>query len=295
MINFFKNTIALALTIGSLEAQVPQELGTRPESITRGFDGDLFVSVMSEKEPGDAVIKRLDSEGKLTVFAGGMDEPKGIAFVGEHLVVSDLGRVWKINKKGEASILAHRHSFPKQIRFLNDVVAVPGEAAVYVTDMGSNHLMFETPGKFWALDSEEAKAIPAHGRLYKVTLDGKVTEILSGAPEMRNPNGVGIGRDGQILIGGFFTGNLLEYRNGKLEVIASGFRGADAVEQDKDGIYYISSWTQGKVWSYDRKTKKTTVVKEGLQAAADFYFDKQARKLYCPDMLEGTLHTIALP
>lgn len=40
---------------------------------------------------------------------------------------------------------------------------------------------------------------------------------------------------------------------------------------------------------------KTMVVKEGLKAAADFYFDKQARKLYCPDMLEGTLHVIALP
>ena len=40
---------------------------------------------------------------------------------------------------------------------------------------------------------------------------------------------------------------------------------------------------------------KTMVVKEGLKAAADFYFDKQARKLYCPDMLEGALHVIALP
>ena len=93
MINFFKNTIALALTIGSLEAQASQELGTRPESITKGFDGDFFVSVMGEKEPGDAVIKRMDSEGKLTVFAGGMDEPKGIAFVGEHLVVRFGSRV----------------------------------------------------------------------------------------------------------------------------------------------------------------------------------------------------------
>ena len=62
MINFFKNTIVLILTLGSLEAQVLQEIGTRPESITRGFDGDLFISVMCEREPGDAVIKRLDSE-----------------------------------------------------------------------------------------------------------------------------------------------------------------------------------------------------------------------------------------
>lgn len=269
------------------------DIGTRPESVTRGFDGDLFVTVMGEKEPGDAVIKRIAKDGTQTIFAGGMDEPKGIAFVGDHLVCSDLTRVWKIDSLGTATVLAHRHSFPETVRYLNDVAAVPGENAVYVTDMGSNHLMFGEDG-LWPLDSDEANAIPANGRVYKITLDGEIFIAVPGHLDMRNPNGVGIGKNGQILIGGFFTGKLLEYRDGTLTTIADGFRGADAVEQCVNGNYYISSWTQGKVWSFDPETKETTILHEGMQSGADFYFDREANELICPDMLAGTLTTIPL-
>ena len=49
-----------------------------------------------------------------------------------------------------------------------------------------------------------------------------------------------------LLMGDFFTGNLVSYKNGKMEIIASGFRGADAIEQDGD-MLYVSSWPLGKV------------------------------------------------
>ena len=35
-----------------------------------------------------------------------------------------------------------------------------------------------------------------------------------------------------LLMGDFFTGNIVSYKAGKMDVIASGFRGADAIEQD---------------------------------------------------------------
>jgi len=59
-------------------------------------------------------------------------------------------------------------------------------------------------------------------------------------------------------------------------------------------MYYISSWTQGKIWSYDPKSKKTTVLKEGQQSAADFFFDREARVIICPDMLAGLIYRIPL-
>jgi len=201
-------TLFSVLATASLLPAEPIQIGTRPESLTRGFDDHLFVTVMGEKEPGDAVIKRIDAEGEITTFAGGFDEPKGIAFVGETLVVSDLCRVWAIDSQGVARVLAHRGSFSHEVRYLNDVATVPGEEAVYVTDMGSNKLMFESPGKLWPLDSEEAKALPSNGRVYKITLKGEVTEVVPSHPDMRNPNGVGVGRDGTILVAGFFTGKI---------------------------------------------------------------------------------------
>ena len=46
---------------------------------------------------------------------------------------------------------------------------------------------------------------------------------------------------------GIFTGNLVSYKN-EMDIIAAGFRGADAIEQDGD-MLYVSSWPLGKVWS----------------------------------------------
>ena len=78
----------------------------RPESITRGFGGKLFVSVMNTPEtPGDGVVKVIDGE-TATDFATGLDEPKGVCFTGKFLVVTDVKRVWKIDAKGEKTELA---------------------------------------------------------------------------------------------------------------------------------------------------------------------------------------------
>lgn len=270
------------------------EVGTRPESITRGFDGDLFISVMEGKEPGDAVIKRLDGDQALSVFAKGFDEPKGLAFVGGHLVVSDLQRLWKIDAEGKATVLAEGDAFPEKVNYLNDVAAIPGEDAVYVSDMGANTMMKDADGNFWPIDSDEAKAIPRIGRIYKVTLEGEVSLIIEPSELMLNPNGVGVGKDKQLIIGDFFTGNILEWKNNQLDIITTGIRGADTVEQGADGTYYLSSWTQGKVWSYHPASETPKVLMEGLQSAADFYYDREKSQLLVPDMLAGRVYTLDL-
>jgi len=267
------------------------DVGKRPESVTRGFGGDLFVTVMNGKEKGDGVVKRIHG-GKVTVFATGLDEPKGIAFVGDHLVTTDLLRVWKINAKGEATVIATAEDFPEEILYLNDAAAAPG-GGVYITDMGDKDKMRDSSGEFYGLDSTEAKQIEVVGRVYHVSLDGEATLALGPSDLMLCPNGVGVGRDGQLLVGAFFTGNLLEAHDGHLRVVAAGMRGADAVEQDQRGNYYVSSWSQGKAWKVNSKGKKTVLV-EGLKSAADFYFDREEEKLYLPDMLAGKVYIVSL-
>ena len=82
------------------------QVGTRPESVTKGFGGHYYVTVMGDQPPGDAVIKVIKGE-QVEVFATGMDEPKGIAFVGGFLVTTDLKRVWKIDAQGNKTVLAN--------------------------------------------------------------------------------------------------------------------------------------------------------------------------------------------
>ena len=269
------------------------KIGERPESVTKGFGGKYYVTVMnSADKEGDAVIKMLD-EGKVSVFAEGLNEPKGIAFTGDYLVTADQTRVMKIDSKGNVSILAEKKSFKREVSFLNDVAVSHDRKSVFVTDMGAISKMFD-PDKersLWPLESKQAKELPAIGCVYQITLDGKITDaVSSGQKDVPGPNGVGRSGKAGLLLGDFFTGNIVrKTAKGKLRVIAKGLRGADAVEPDGKGGIYVSSWTQGKVWKLTENGKKKELILDGLKSAADLFVDRKAKKLIVPDMLAGTL------
>ena len=269
------------------------KIGERPESVTKGFGGKYYITVMNSPDTeGDAVIKMLDGD-KVTVFAKGLNEPKGIAFTGDYLITADQTRVMKIDRKGNVSILADKKSFPREVSFLNDVAVSHDRKSVFVTDMGAISKMFD-PDKertLWPLKSKQAKEVPALGCVYQITLDGKISDaVSSGQKLVPGPNGVGRSGKTGLLLGDFFTGNIVrKTKKGKLRVIAEGLRGADAVDSDGKGGIYVSSWTQGKVWKLSENAKKKELLLEGLKSAADFYLDRKAKKLIVPDMLAGTL------
>lgn len=269
------------------------KIGERPESVTKGFGGKYYITVMNSPDTeGDAVIKMLDGD-KVTVFAKGLNEPKGIAFTGDYLITADQTRVMKIDRKGNVSILVDKKSFPREVSFLNDVAVSHDRKSVFVTDMGAISKMFD-PDKertLWPLKSKQAKELPALGCVYQITLDGKISDaVSSGQKLVPGPNGVGRSGKTGLLLGDFFTGNIVrKTKKGKLRVIAEGLRGADAVDSDGKGGIYVSSWTQGKVWKLTENGKKKELLLEGLKSAADFYLDRKAKKLIVPDMLAGTL------
>ena len=269
------------------------KIGERPESVTKGFGGKYYITVMnSADKEGDAVIKMLDGD-KAAVFAKGLNEPKGIAFTGNYLVTADQTRVMKIDREGKVSILADKKSFPREVSFLNDVAVSHDRKSVFVTDMGAISKMFD-PDKeriLWPLESKQANELPALGCVYQITLDGKISDAVSPGQELvPGPNGVGRSGKTGLLLGDFFTGNIVRKNTkGKLRVIAKGLRGADAVDPDGKGAIYVSSWTQGKVWKLTNNGKKKELILEGLKSAADLYVDRKAKKLIVPDMLAGTL------
>jgi DNA-binding beta-propeller fold protein YncE len=264
-------------------------IGTRPESVCRGFEGKLFVTVMnSQEKPGDGLVRMLLDGDKMTDFATGMDEPKGIAFVAGHLVVTDLKRVWKIDSTGKATVLAEGRAFPHPPSYLNDTAAAPDGKSVYVTDMGDNTRMMGPDG-LWPVDSPEAKKISRIARVYRIGLDGKVELVIDTDPLMLNPNGVTSPEAGVLLVAEFFHGNILSHRDGAFKVLASGLRGADAIERGAKGELYISSWTQGKVWKLEPGGGNPEVIIQGLKSAADFFLDRKENVIILPDMLAGTL------
>jgi len=271
-------------------------VGPNPESVTRGFGGDLFVTLMGETRKdgdGNGRIVRVAGES-VSVFATGLDDPKGIVFSGEHLITADFTRVWKIDSAGQKILLAGPSDFPHPPAYLNDVALSPDGRSILVTDMGAVTKMRNPEGQLWPVDSVEAKAIPVIARVYRITLDGQVSVALDATPVMLLPNGVSAPDADTLLIAEFFTGNIYEYSQGQRQLLASGHRGADAVERDTDGTLYVSEVITGHVWAITPGGKKVLLT-DRLTSAADFYLDLDLRQLVVPDTKAGTIVFLPLP
>ena len=273
-------------------------VGDSPESVCRGFGELLYVTMINKDEPGDGTIVAVDGE-KVTVFAKGFNAPKGLVYVGGFLIAADETTLWKVNAEGVASKLVEGKDFPKPIEFLNDVAAGLDGQSVYVSEMSTPSPMFDPSGerKLYDLDSPQAKGLPRMGRIYRVTLDGKISEAVPpGNEAIRFPNGVAVAGSKdheQLYVGDFFTGNIVHYTEGQYQILSTGHRGIDGLTVTPEA-FFASSWTQGKVWKVDRKSGKTVVLLEGLKTAADFYFDDAHQQIIVPDMVGGTLHFISV-
>src|SRR5439155_4251242 len=103
----------ILLLVASAPAQenVAREL-KNPASVAIGADGKVYVSVRGEADkPGDGAIFVIN-KGKAVMFAGDLDEPRGVAAFQKWLYVADKDRVWRIDLKGKAEILAEAKAFP---------------------------------------------------------------------------------------------------------------------------------------------------------------------------------------
>ena len=164
---------------------------SKPESVCRGFEDKLYVTMINGDEAGDGGINVIDG-GKVREFCRGMNSPKGIAYVGGYLIAADETTVWKVDAKGKAIKLAQADAFPAKIEFLNDVAASKDGSSVYVTEMSKPSWMFDPDGerKLWPIGSDKVIS-PKTGCVYKVTLGGKVSlAVPAGDDRMLGPNGV---------------------------------------------------------------------------------------------------------
>ncbi|MGL4398754.1 MAG: SMP-30/gluconolactonase/LRE family protein [Luteolibacter sp.] len=286
----FLTPMSAAIAIESLA------VGANPESLTRGFDGKFFITLMGETRTegdGNGGIAMMDA-GKITTFCTGMDDPKGIVLMGDFLITADFKKVWKINRSGQKEVLAGPEAFPSPPLFLNDVALAPDGKSVLVTDMGARDKMFDANKQLWPLDSPEGKAFPAAGRVYRITPDGKVTEVIAPDTRMPGPNGITNLKDGTIRVAEFFLGEILERDGDQWKVLAKGHRSADGIDQDSKGRFYVSEVLTGKVTRYEADGSGRTELGAGMTSAADLLVDEKDQMLIVPDTKAGKLFFIPL-
>jgi sugar lactone lactonase YvrE len=280
--------------------------GTRPESVTRGFGGKYYVSLQNSGAAGTGVLDgeiRAIDPGTLAVTAfvapGILENPRGITFTGSYLVVTDTTRVWKVDHDGNVTLLADGAAFPNPIAFLNDAAAEPDGRAVVVTEMGSRTIIRDpaNANHLWPTDSPQAHAVPATSRAYRISMhDGEVTEVITPSRKVLIMNGLAFSRrTGRMIVGEFFYGNVVDIKKGrkhsKQRIVATPFRGADGIEQGRDGTIFVSSFEQGMVWKMDKNGENLQLLLDGMgfQSTADFYLDEGAHQLLLANTQAGTV------
>lgn len=247
-----------------------------PESVLAVSNDRIYVSQIGEfGKDGDGTVALIAKDGKLTTFASGLDDPKGLGQHGDFLYVADKQRVWKIDKNGKPAVFAAATAFPSPPQFLNDI-AIDAKGNVYVSDTG---------------DTKQGGG----GAIYRIAPDGVVTSVASSKEDgrVKSPNGLIVDR-GSLLVVDFASGELYRVNLQKPNAsrkIADGFGGGDGLALDRAGNLHISDWKNGKVFSLNLKRADAKPVEyaESFQAAADIALSADRKFLLVPDMKAGTL------
>jgi sugar lactone lactonase YvrE len=243
-----------------------------PESVAQDAKGDIYVSEIGEfNKDGDGKITRISIDGKLSIFASGMDDPKGITFIGKSLYVTDKNRVLKVEPDGKWTVFGSTMAFPQTPVFLNDITS--DEAGnLYVSDSGN---------------------LKSGGAIYKIAQNKKITLVLDeNTPEILAPNGLWIIKNDLYEVD-FSSGILykINLKNKSISKIAEGFGGGDGLIRSGNN-FFVSDWKNGKIFKV--QGSKVSLYKDGFTAAADIALSFDRKSIMTPDMKAGSITFIPI-
>ena len=243
-----------------------------PESVVQDAKGDIYVSEIGEfNKDGDGKITRISIDGKLSTFASGMDDPKGLTFIGKSLYVTDKNRVLKVEPNGKWAVFGSTMAFPQTPVFLNDITS--DEAGnLYVSDSGN---------------------LKSGGAIFKIAQDKKITLVLNeNTPEILAPNGLWIIKNDLYEVD-FSSGILykINLKTKSISKVAEGFGGGDGLIKSKDN-FFVSDWKNGKI--YKVQGNKVSLFKDGFRAAADIALSFDKKSIITPDMKAGSVTMVPI-
>jgi len=265
---------AFAANAGEMRSRVVAGL-KMPESVLVAPDGNIYVSEIGEfGKDGDGRVSIL-RDGKPVSFADGMNDPKGLAYIGGALYVADKTRILKVGRDGKWKVFAAAEAFPVKPQFLNDLAA-DRAGNLYVSDSG------DLQGK--------------GGAIYRVSPQGRISALVTAEIDKRvlAPNGLLLDGREHILMVDFLSGILyrITLKTGGMVSVAEGFGGGDGLVRDRKGVLWISDWKNGRVFSL-KKDGEFNLVQAGYQAAADIDLSSDGKFILVPDMKAGELHWLA--
>ena len=264
--------LVLLSTLISITLNAHESLNTisglvSPESVAQDAKGDIYVSEIGEfNKDGDGKITRISIDGKHSTFASGMDDPKGITFIGKSLYVTDKNRVLKVEPDGKWTVFGSTMAFPQTPVFLNDITS-DDAGNLYVSDSGN---------------------LKSGGAIFKIAQNKKITLVLDeNTPEILAPNGLWIIKNDLYEVD-FSSGILykINLKNKSISKIAEGFGGGDGLIRSGNN-FFVSDWKNGKIFKV--QGSKVSLYKDGFTAAADIALSYDNKSIMTPDMKAGSI------
>jgi len=234
-----------------------------PESVVVGADRRIYVTMLGEMgKSGDGSVVIVDSSGKITPFASGMDDPKGIISVGDSLYVADVTKVWKVDARGKAEVFIPASAFPRPPRSLIDL-AYDGQGNYYVSDSGDG------AGKQGAVFRFNTK------KQVSLVLDGELT-----SPQVAVPNGLLVDDPEHLLVADFGLGFLYRFDlvTGNAQRLGGGFGGTDGLARDGRGGLFVSDWKNGRLFQVSSELEPPRLISTKFQSAADIALTPDGRR-----------------
>lgn len=256
--------LALSVQINQATAQQQRaEVGGfgTPESITVGPDGNYYVADLAGfGVRGDGSVKIISGdpfadEATVTDFVTGLDDPKGMVFSGEDLIVADITQLLRITPNGEVSTFLAQEDFPGGSQFLNDM-DIDAEGNMYISDT-NRQVVFR-------VDTEGT-----------ATIFADLDEFMNGANGVLVDTEGHVGEPGSVLVVDLrFPGALVLVSPDGSEVreIARGFQG-DGIAFDSAGNLYVSDLARG-IFRIDEEGNARIFAGPFAQAA-DFTIDQE--------------------
>jgi len=243
-----------------------------PESVVQDAKGHIYVSEIGEfNKDGDGKITRISIDGKLSTFAIGMDDPKGLILIGKFLYVTDKNRVLKVEPDGKWSVFGSTMAFPQTPIFLNDITS-DESGNLYVSDSGN---------------------LKSGGAIFKIAKDKKITLVLNeNSPEILAPNGLWVVKNDLYEVD-FSSGILykINLKTKSISKVAEALGGGDGLVKSGDN-FFVSDWKNGKI--YKVQGNKVSLFKDGFRAAADIALSFDKKSIITPDMKAGSVTIVPI-
>jgi len=215
----------------------------QPEGVVITPDGSIYITNLGQPGTNEDGSISVVQDKKVSTFAQGLNDPRGIIWNNDHFLVADVSRIWKIFSNGTTEAWVTPGDFPEEPKLLSDL-AVDEDGNVYVSDRQG-------------------------GLVFHISPDREVTALPWTQSLLSAPNGLLFTGVGGLLIADFSQGVVWRGTlSGESQLIAEDLGNPDGLVQDNEGNLYISDAQQGRIWKRSADGQQQVLL-QGLKRPTD--------------------------